>query len=354
MFGIVVREARKRKDLNLNQLSAQTGIDQTLISRIENGGRLPTEDQLSILAENLSLDIRELKKEWMTEKVLKIVKYSPFAQEVLAVAESRIEYLSNENRHEIDKLKSEVQGKLNILDDLKEKWKTVQPLNATQKRKMEEYFDVSYTFESNRIEGNTLTLQETKLVGYDGLTIGGKSLVEHLEAVNHLEAISFIRDLAVNKEPISKRILLEIHRLILKEVDKENAGRYRQIPVRISGSQHEPPQPYLIDKLMEDFFEFYAYQQGRIHPVILAAEMHERLVSIHPFVDGNGRTARLLMNLILVRNGYTRANIKGDLASRMNYYKSLEEVQVNNDRALFYDLVMDETIKSMEEHLALV
>jgi Fic family protein len=229
----------------------------------------------------------------------------------------------------------------------------VQPLNATQKMKMEEYFDVSYTFESNRIEGNTLTLQETKLVGYDGLTIGGKSLVEHLEAVNHLEAISFIRDLAVNKEPISKRILLEIHRLILKEVDKENAGRYRQIPVRISGSQHEPPQPYLIDKLMEDFFEFYSYQEGRIHPVILAAEMHERLVSIHPFVDGNGRTARLLMNLILVRNGYTRANIKGDLSSRMNYYKSLEEVQVNNDRVLFYDLVMEEAIKSMEEHLAL-
>ena len=113
-------------------------------------------------------------------------------------------------------------------------------------------------------------------------------------------------------------------------------------------------QPYLIDKLMEDFFEFYSYQEGRIHPVILAAEMHERLVSIHPFVDGNGRTARLLMNLILARNGYTRANIKGDLSSRMNYYKSLEELQVNNDRSLFYDLVMDETIKSMEEHLALV
>lgn len=354
MFGNVIREARKGKGLNLNRLSAQTGIDQTLISRIENGNRLPTEQQLKIFAEHLSIDLNLLRKEWMTEKVLQIVKYSPIAHEVLAVAESRIEYLSTSNRFQVPAVSEKMVTQLDRIDKLKDKWQAKLPLDTTQKERLEEYFDVSYTFESNRIEGNTLTLQETKLVGIEGLTIGGKSLHEHLEAVNHLEAISFIRDLATNKEPISKRVLLEIHRLVLKELDSSNAGRFRSVPVMISGSEHKPPQPYLLDKLMEDFFEFYNYQQTQLHPILLAAELHERLVSIHPFIDGNGRTARLLMNLVLVRSGFTRANIKGDMKNRMDYYKALENVQVNNSRQDFYQLVIDESEKSLIEHLELV
>lgn len=353
MFGQLIREARKRRRMNLKELSSSTGIDQTLISRIERENRMPTEAQLPLLAENLALDINELKKEWMTQKVLKIVKYSPIASEVLSVAESRIAYLAKGEVYHTPHIPKSILNRLSRIDDLKKEWEEKQPLTVSQKVKMEEYFDIAYTYESNRIEGSTLTLQETKLVVVDGLTIGGKSLGEHLEAVNHQEAIRFIKDLASNKEAISKRVLMEIHRLVLKDVDAANAGVYRSVPVRISGSEHEPPQPYLLDKLMEDFLEFYRYQEKRLHPIVLAAEVHERLVSIHPFIDGNGRTARLLMNLVLLRNGYTRVNIKGDNESRLNYYQSLQKVQVDINRLPFYYLIVEEALKSMEEHLEL-
>ncbi len=104
---------------------------------------------------------------------------------------------------------------------------------------------------------------------------------------------------------------------------------------------------------MEDFLEFYRYQEKRLHPIILAAEVHERLVSIHPFIDGNGRTARLLMNFVLLRNGYPRVNIKGDDQSRLTYYQSLQKVQADNNRLPFYYLIIEEALKSLEEHLAL-
>lgn len=353
MFGQIVREARKKRKMNLKELSSVTRIDQTLISRIERGDRVPTEAQLPILAENLALDINELKKEWMAEKVLKIIKYSPIASEVLLIAESRIAYLSKGEIYHIPHVPKSILNRLDRIDDLQKQWQEKQPLAGSQKAKMEEYFDIAYTYESNRIEGSTLTLQETKLVAVDGLTVGGKSLGEHLEAVNHQEAIQCIKDLANNKETISKRVLLEIHRLVLKEVDTANAGVYRSVPVRISGSEHEPPQPYLVDKLMEDFLEFYRYQEKRLHPVLLAAEVHERLVSIHPFIDGNGRTARLLMNLVLLRNGYPRVNIKGSNESRMNYYQSLQKVQADNNRLPFYFLIIEEALSSLQEHLEL-
>jgi Fic family protein len=142
--------------------------------------------------------------------------------------------------------------------------------------------------------------------------------------------------------------------LILKGIDKDNAGRFRSVPVRISGSEHLPPQPFLLDKMMEEYFVHYNAQKKILHPVILAAEMHERLVSIHPFIDGNGRTSRLVMNLILLRNGLSIANLKGDVDSRLTYYRALEAVQVDNNPEPFYHLVADAVRDSLERHLELV
>jgi len=122
----------------------------------------------------------------------------------------------------------------------------------------------------------------------------------------------------------------------------------------ISGSEHVPPQPFLLEKLMEEYFTHYERQKRILHPVLLAAEMHERLVSIHPFIDGNGRTSRLLMNFILLKNGYTIANLKGDYESRMAYYNALENVQVNNNPESFYNLILDKVEESLKEHLAMV
>ena len=135
-----------------------------------------------------------------------------------------------------------------------------------QRNEILEALNIEYTYDSNRIEGNTLTLRETDLVIHKGLTIGGKPMNEHLEAINHYEAINFIRDLIKSDEPFNQHNLLSIHGLILQGLDRENAGRFRQVPVMISGSQHTPPQPWQIDKLMEDYFLFYQQNRESLHP----------------------------------------------------------------------------------------
>ena len=142
---------------------------------------------------------------------------------------------------------------LKEVDALKEQLSILRPLPEEALRKIQDALDIEYTYESNRIEGNTLTLQETALVVNEGVTISGKSMREHLEAINHTEAISYIKDIAKQDIEISERTIKEIHALILHGIDRENAGRYRTVPVMISGSAHMPPQPYLIEKQMEDF-----------------------------------------------------------------------------------------------------
>ena len=213
---------------------------------------------------------------------------------------------------------------------------------------------IEYTYESNRSEGNTLTLRETDLVINKGLTVGGKSMREHLEAINHKDAIDYIKEIAQNDIELSEKVVKDIHALILRGIDKENAGTYRRVPVLISGARHVPPQPYLIEKLMEEYFEFYETHKNTLHPVILSAEMHERLVSIHPFIDGNGRTSRLVMNLLLIRNGYPIANIKGDTTSRLQYYEALEAVQMEDDKNSFIQFISLEVKKSLEHYLKLL
>ena len=354
MLGVALQNARKLRELKLRELSAMVCIDQTLMSRFERGDRLPNARQLEEISGVLNLNFDDLMVEWMAEKVVKIIEFAPRASEVLMAAESRVEYLRQGVQEGGLDISEAIKNQLVEVDELKSQWNQSHPLNQTQLRRMEEYFDINYTYESNRIEGNTLTLQETALVMNEGLTIGGKSMREHLEVINHAEAIDFVRKLIESKEKLTRRTLLEIHRLVLKEIDKENAGVYRKVSVKIGGSSHVPPQPFLLDKLIEDFFQHFRRFENQLHPVILAAEMHERLVSIHPFIDGNGRTGRLLMNFILLSSGYTRANIKGDNSSRLAYYQALENVQTDNDPEPFYLLVIREVKRSLEEHLELV
>ncbi|MEP4133993.1 MAG: Fic family protein [Cyclobacteriaceae bacterium] len=354
MLHDVLKEGRVKMGLKTREVAAFLNIDQALVSKFESGNRVPTYEQLEKLSTNLNVDLDKLKVEWLAEKIIKIVKYEPQAGEALAVAETRVEYLRSSKTFDVPDVSSELREKLQYADELKRSWQKNKPLNETQLSKMREFFDVENTYESNRIEGNTLTLQETHLVVREGLTIGGKSMREHLEAVNHMDALDYVGQMISSKETVSKRTLLQLHSLILKGVDSHNAGVYRQVPVRISGSRHEPPQPYMLDKLMEDFFKHYQNQKRLLHPLILAAEVHERLVSIHPFIDGNGRTSRLLMNVVMLQNGYTLTHIKGDLSSRLQYYKSLEDVQVNNNPEPFYSLVIDSAIFSLQEHLKMV
>lgn len=219
--------------------------------------------------------------------------------------------------------------------------------NATIK----EALKVEFLYESNRIEGNTLTLRETQLVINEGMTISGKSMREHLEAINHKEAILFIEDLVTQKMELSEYVLKQIHGIVLYGIDRENAGVYRKLPIAIAGSKHLPPQPYLLQDLMENYFRFYELHKNDLHPVVLAAEMHERLVSIHPFIDGNGRTSRLIMNLILLQHGFPLAIIGGDYESRMAYYDALEKVQVENDKQSFILLIAEKVLSGLDRYI---
>jgi len=351
----VIHQSRIEKKIKISELASKLGIDSSLMSRILANKRKPTKAQLHQLADILELDFNVLLKEYLVDEILDLLKdYPQMAQEVLSVAEERVAYLSGADKFKLIDLSAQTKAQLQKMDSLQAKWKKSKPLNTAQLTKMEEYFQTSYTFESNRIEGNTLTLQETHLVINEGITIGGRSIHEHLEAINHKEAIALLMDLVRNKTLFTAFRLKQLHQLILKGIDTKNAGVYRRLPVRISGSAHLPPEPYLVDKLMEDYFLFYESQKSIVHPVLLAAEMHERLVSIHPFVDGNGRTARLVMNLILLQNEYTIANLKGNLADRMRYYQALEKVQINHEIEDFYQLILEHAEISLTEHLHLV
>jgi Fic family protein len=350
----LINQTRKSKNIKINDLAALLDIDSSLMSRILANKRKPTKEQLKKLALILEINIRDLLKEFLADEVVEILKeYPQIAQEILLVAEERVQYLMSNQKFRIINLSEELTEALNVINLLKNKWDEFRPLNQVQLKKMEEYFYTSYTYESNRIEGNTLTFQETHLVINEGITIGGKSMSEHLEAINHKEAIELIKELVQNKTPLNSYRLKQLHHLILKGIDNRNAGKYRDVPVRISGSSHIPPEPYLIEKLMEDYFLFYETQKSSLHPVILAAEMHERLVSIHPFIDGNGRTSRLIMNLILLQNGYTIANLKGNLSDRMKYYNALEKVQINHERDDFFQLIIQHVKDSLKEHIHL-
>ncbi|RIV25025.1 Fic family protein [Fibrisoma montanum] len=244
-----------------------------------------------------------------------------------------------------------MQSQLDHLDQLKAQLDTVRHRDNDRIRQA---LELEYTYESNRIEGNTLTLRETDLVLNEGLTIGGKPLKDHLEAINHRDALDYMKDIVQQRVNLSERVLLDLHSLILRGIDRENAGRYRQVPVLIRGSRFVPPQPYLVARQMEDLFHWYENETKSLHPVVLAAELHERLVTIHPFIDGNGRTARLIMNLILLRHGFPLAILKGDADARITYYNALETAQTSGDKSDFIRLVADTVQAALERLLSLL
>lgn len=244
---------------------------------------------------------------------------------------------------------------LKEVDVQKEQLSALRPLPEEALKKIQDALDIEYTYESNRIEGNTLTLQETALVVNEGVTISGKSIREHLEAINHAEAISYIKDIAKQDIEISERTIKEIHALILHGIDRENAGRYRTVPVMISGSTHMPPQPYLIEKQMEDFIlRFKQMEAEKVHPVLIAAYLHDELVRIHPFIDGNGRTSRLLMNLYLLRHGYVIITLKGSNDAKVNYYKALEMSHTEQLPEDFQKLVIEAEIAALQKYLSIM
>jgi Fic family protein len=223
------------------------------------------------------------------------------------------------------------------------------PLSPALARNLDDWFKVELTYTSNAIEGNTLTRRETAVVIEKGLTVGGKSLKEHLEATNHAHALDFVRSL-IKKKPsqLTAKDVLGIHDLILKGLDDENAGHYRSVPVRISGAAVVLPNPRKVPDLMDEF-QTWLTAKHDLHPVAFAGEAHYRLVSIHPFVDGNGRTARLLMNLLLMMVGYPPAIIRK--RDRLAYIGSLEKAQLGGSKEPYEKIIAKAAERSLDIYL---
>lgn len=199
------------------------------------------------------------------------------------------------------------------------------PLTAGEAARLNEEFIVEFTYNSNAIEGNTLTLRETDLV-LRGLTIDKKPLKDHMEAVGHKEAFEFVSELVKNNVPISESVIKQIHYLVLAD-KKEDRGVYRRVPVRIMGAQHEPVQPYLIAPKMEELLRNFV--ESTEHIVTKLARFHIEFEGIHPFIDGNGRTGRLLVNLELMKAGYPPIDIK--FTDRIAYYNAFDEYHVKHN-----------------------
>lgn len=224
----------------------------------------------------------------------------------------------------------------NTLDLMKETLDAHRPLPGEVMKNLHEDLVLRWTYNSNAIEGNTLSLKETK-VALEGITVGGKTIREHFEAINHRDAIFFVEELVQKNEPLSQWQIKSIHQLILKQIDDPHAGVYRKNNVIISGADHTPPDALQVEGAMTEFIEWYKNSGPRLHPVERAARVHADFVKIHPFMDGNGRTSRLLMNLELMKSGFPPVVLP--VERRLEYYETLDTAHTKEDYTPFLKLI---------------
>lgn len=223
------------------------------------------------------------------------------------------------------RLSARLEAKKSQLDSLR-------PLPAAAVHRLNQQLTIEWIYNSNAIEGSTLTLRETQLILETGLTIGGKSLREHFEVINHKHAIEYVEGLVAGDEPITPLHVRQIHNLVLTHIDDESADQYRNLPVRIAGATHQPPESWEVPRLMSEWGDWLSGPAQGLGPVERAALAHHRLVALHPFIDGNGRTARLVMNLPLMRDGYPPTIILR--VNRRQYYRVLAQADAGNEAPL--------------------
>lgn len=240
-------------------------------------------------------------------------------------------------------------NELQKVQELREKLSGLRPLNQGELKRLREEFTVSNCYNSNAIEGSTLTLRETAMILQEGITIAEKPVKEHLEAIGHRDAFDYITELVSADTELSERVIKEIHSLVLM-ADRENRGVYRRVPVMIMGSEHTPPQPYLVPKLMEQLVIDYKNSSDDV--ITAVSRLHLEFESIHPFIDGNGRTGRLLLNFELMKSGLLPVNIK--FADRMKYYDCFDDYRATGSPDTLVSLVANYEIQELERYIGII
>jgi Fic family protein len=238
---------------------------------------------------------------------------------------------------------------LQRIDAKKARLEALRPIPAIALKSIKESLTYEWTYNSNSIEGNTITLQETQLIIEEGITVKGKSLREHFETLNHHDAIEFVERLADTTIALAARTVLDVHALVLQRIEKEYAGRYRTSGVRITNANFTPPNALKVDEFMEELLAWVNAEGLSLHPIVGATVFHHRFVWIHPFFDGNGRTVRLLFNLLLMRDGYPPAIILSN--DRKKYYDALNKANLGDYSKLLL-LVLQAEERSLDIYLS--
>lgn len=236
------------------------------------------------------------------------------------------------------------------IEELKAELDTRRPLTQGELERLNEEFMIEFTYNSNAIEGNTLTLQETAMV-LEGITIDQKPLKDHLEAVGHKDAFLYVQDIVSNKMPLTEFVIKNIHSLVLMN-RPEDKGVYRRVPVRIMGAFTEPVQPYMIEPKITELLAENENRKGTMNIIERIARFHLEFESIHPFIDGNGRTGRLLMNFELMQNGYPPINVK--FTDRKRYYDAFDSYSRNQDAKPMTNLIAEYVTERLEQYLRVV
>lgn len=243
--------------------------------------------------------------------------------------------------------------KYNILNEIeakKSRLSELRPLTAGEVERLREEFMIDFTYNSNAIEGNTLTLKETAMA-LEGMTIDQKPLKDHLEAVGHRDAFLYVQDIATQDIPLSENVIKNIHSLVLIN-RPEDKGNYRRIPVRILGAYTEPLQPYMVQPAMEGLLIENKKRAETMNIIERIARFHLEFEGIHPFIDGNGRTGRLVLNLDLIRNGYPPINVK--FTDRKRYYEAFDAFYRDNDASKMTALIAEYVNERLDEYLAIL
>jgi Fic family protein/DNA-binding XRE family transcriptional regulator len=330
----LLKNAREQKGLKTREVAQLLGIDQALISKFESGTRKPTRDQISKLVKLLEIDYETIMTQWLKEKILYEIGDEEFALKALILAEQEIQ---NNKKKTNSSITSSVQALLDQIEILKSK---IQSLNHFELRQISKTLELEFIFKSIYLNGNSLTLEETKSVINDGLTIAGKSMQNHLEAINFQETIAYIKALSQKKTNLNEKDFLAIHNLIFRGIESENSGKYKD------GT--------LVTREMNLLFNWYETHKNNDHPIILASEIYLKILEINPFEQGNLQMANLVLNWILLQNNFIYASIDGDENSREEYFSILEEIQLKKDKSIFINYILRIEKENLNRALELI
>ncbi|NRT12070.1 Fic family protein [Flavobacterium sp. 14A] len=337
----MLRTARENKGLKTRELSKMVAIDQALISKFESGERRPTKNQLLKLAITLDIELAPLLISWLKEKIINEIANEDYAIEALKEAQQIIlSKIALKKKSSLFLFEKEIQ----LIEHLK---KTANALHAFSNSKLQEDLALTYLYESNRLDGNSLSKIETELILNEGQSIAGKSMHEHLDVINHQEAMQYTQKIIDTNTNLTVAAILELHQLLYRGITPKEAGSFRTTEITVKNNLFSPSTAKNIATDLDDLLLWLNDNVDHLHPLILVATFKIKFVTLQPFKQGTAKIARLLMNVILVKNTMTPIIIKSDADSKNTYMNSLIASMQEEKNANFTHFIIQQQEDSL-------